>query len=479
MEPDKPCVQSHACRTLRPLTAAATSAAGRRWNDAAMAAPRAILHVDMDAFYAAVEQRDRPELRGQPVIVGADPQGGRGRGVVATASYEARRFGVAARCPSPRPGGSARTASTCRPDMEKYARGLRRGDGDPAALHRLRGARLDRRGVPRRHGAAGAPLGDGETRSRAQLKDAIRARDRRSPPRSASPPSKLVAKVASDMRKPDGLVVVPPGGEAAFLAPLPVRRLWGVGPKMEESLARLGVHTIGDAGARAIPRGSSGGSARTATTSCCSRAAIDDRPVVAEREEAKSIGQEHTFDADTADLARLRRTLLELADACRAPAARAHGLRGGRSRSSTATRLPHPDPGADRSPTPPTPATRSSRWPGACSRASTAAARCGCWGSTSPGSVAAQLGAVQRAAPSPSDRVRDAVDERFGDDALTRASLLVGRGPGVNPELMHPLAPAYSARWGQPCGEGAAPEYPARNGERGRGEGVAANPAFP
>ena len=134
-----------------------------------------------------------------------------------------------------------------------------------------------------------------------------------------------MAKVASDMRKPDGLVVVPPGTEAAFLAPLPVRRLWGVGPKMEEALARLGVVTIGDLAALDPARlerrlGTHGHDLQRLARG------EDDRDVVAEGAEAKSLGQEHTYDRDTADAARLRATLLALADGV-AGRLRAHGLR--------------------------------------------------------------------------------------------------------------------------------------------------------
>src|SRR5262249_40890440 len=127
-------------------------------------------------------------------------------------------------------------------------------------------------------------------------------------------PSKLLAKVASDIRKPDGLVVVAPGGEAAFLAPLPVRRLWGVGPRMEERLAKLGVQTIGALAALEPPSlerrlGTHGHDLLQLARG------IDEREVVADAEQAKSVGQEHTFGADTAERGVLRRTLLALCDA--------------------------------------------------------------------------------------------------------------------------------------------------------------------
>jgi nucleotidyltransferase/DNA polymerase involved in DNA repair len=214
-------------------------------------APRTILHVDMDAFYAAVEQRDRPELRGKPVIVGADPKGGRGRGVVSTASYEARRFGVASAMPISEAFRRCPKGIYLQPDMERYVRESSRimailerfsDRVEPVSIDE---AFLDATGSER-------ALGSGETIGR-NLKQAIRDETLLSASVGVAS-SKLVAKVASDVRKPDGLTVVAPGTEAAFLAPLPVRRLWGVGPKMEETLAKLGVTTIGELAALDAPR---------------------------------------------------------------------------------------------------------------------------------------------------------------------------------------------------------------------------------
>src|SRR6185503_16256470 len=138
-------------------------------------------------------------------------------------------------------------------------------------------------------------------------------------------PSKLVAKVASDIRKPDGLVVVAPGEEESFLAPLPVRRLWGVGPKMEETLLRLGVQTVGELAAldpALLERrlGTHGHDLQELARG------HDQRPVLGHPEEARSLGQEHTFGADTADPVVLRRTLLDLADEV-ARRLRSHGVR--------------------------------------------------------------------------------------------------------------------------------------------------------
>src|SRR5215510_3419126 len=168
-----------------------------------MAGPRSILHVDMDAFYAAIEQRDRPELRGKPVIVGADPRGGRGRGVVATASYEARRFGVASAMPISEAWRRCPQAAYVPPDMERYAavshqvREILRRFTDQVEPISIDEAFLDVT-------ASRRALGEGEAIARA-IKDAIRKELELSASVGMAS-SKLVAKIASDLRKPDGLV---------------------------------------------------------------------------------------------------------------------------------------------------------------------------------------------------------------------------------------------------------------------------------
>jgi DNA polymerase-4 len=283
---------------------------------------RSILHLDMDAFYAAVEQRDHPELRGRPVIVGADPRGGLGRGVVSTASYEARRFGVGSAMPISRAYKLCPQGVFVPVDMDRYGRvsdelmailGRYTDLVEPVSIDE---AFLDVTGSRR---AFGPPL-----EMARQMKAAIVAELRLTASVGLAT-SKLVAKVASDLRKPDGLVVVPPGGEADFLAPLPVRRLWGVGPKMEEALLRLGIQTIGEVAALDPSRlarriGTHGHDLQRLARG------EDDRPVVADAGAQKSLGQEHTFGEDTADLDRLRRTLLELSDLV-AARLRSQGLR--------------------------------------------------------------------------------------------------------------------------------------------------------
>ena len=282
-------------------------------------ASRVILHVDMDAFYASVEQRDRPEVRGRPVVVGADP---RGRGVVSAASYEARRFGIHSAMPIGRAYRLCPTAAFLPVDMDKYARESERimailGDFTPLVEPlSLDEAFLDVTGSRALHGTG------------VEIARRIKARIRDEVGLTASAgvaPNKFVAKIASDLEKPDGLVVVDPGQEAAFLRDLPLRRLWGVGPAAEQELAALGVRTIGDLvrlgrGRLEARLGASGAHLFELAQG------IDERPVVPWHD-PKSIGAEETFGRDTRDVGLLRATLLAQADRVAAEL-RAAGLRG-------------------------------------------------------------------------------------------------------------------------------------------------------
>ncbi len=251
---------------------------------------RTILHADMDAFFAAVEQRDRPELRGKPVIVGGDGP----RSVVSTCSYEARRFGVR----SAMPGTTARRLcpqGIFLPVRSEVYGGVSRQI--QAVFHRytplfeplsLDEAFLDVTG------SAGL-FGDGEAIARA-----IKADVRKETQLTISvgvAPCKYVAKVASDLDKPDGLVVVREAGVKDFLAPLAVSHLWGAGKGMQERLARTGFTTIGD-----VQKRSSDdlkrllGNAAGAHFHNLSRG-LDDRPVITGRP-AKSVSHENTFGTD-------------------------------------------------------------------------------------------------------------------------------------------------------------------------------------
>src|SRR6058998_1071421 len=203
---------------------------------------RTILHVDMDAFYAAIEQRDHPQFRGKPVIVGADPKNGLGRGIVATCSYEARKFGVHSAQPISKAWRLCPQGIYVRPDMAKYARvserimSLLMEFSDLVEQVSIDEAFLDVTGSRELYGS-------GEEIAR-KIKSRIYG-DQRLTASVGVAGNKFVAKVASDLEKPDGLVIVPPGKEKGFLRPLPVSRLWGVGPKTESSLLKMGIERIG------------------------------------------------------------------------------------------------------------------------------------------------------------------------------------------------------------------------------------------
>jgi len=268
-----------------------------------------ILHVDMDAFFAAVEQRDHPEFRGKPVIVGSDPKGGKGRGIVATCSYEARKFGVHSAQPISQAWRCCPQGIYVRPGMEKYARASERIMSilleftDMVEQVSIDEAFLDVTGSRRL-------LGSG-----VEIARKIKARiveDQRLTASVGVAANKFVAKVASDLQKPDGLVVVDPGKEEEFLAPLPIGRLWGVGAKTEALLARLGLRCIGVVArfdhAELVRRFGKGGAHLWQLAR-----GVDDRKVSPE-EGFKSIGHETTFERDTDDRQLLHDTMLELAE---------------------------------------------------------------------------------------------------------------------------------------------------------------------
>jgi DNA polymerase-4 len=252
-------------------------------------APRAILHVDMDAFYASVEQRDAPALRGRPVIVGGHAR----RGVVLAASYEVRPFGVRSAMPMARALTLAPDAVVVSPRHDVYADVSARvfdilGSVTPLVEPlSLDEAFLD---VTASRTLFGAPA-EIARRLRARIADEVGL-----PASAGIAGVKLVAKIASDMAKPNGQLEVPPDGGPAFLAPLPVSRLWGVGPKSARALAMMGFETVGDL-ARADPDALARRLGPSGQALWEQANAIDPRPVVPDRD-AKSIGAEDTFDED-------------------------------------------------------------------------------------------------------------------------------------------------------------------------------------
>ena len=294
-----------------------------------MAQQRVIAHVDLDAFFVAVEQARRPELRGAPVIVGGDPDG---RGVVATASYEARVYGIYS-------GIALATARRLCPHAIFLRGDYREYERVSHAFHRilrdysplvepggLDEAYLDLAGcgpvvAARCHVPATLPI---EELAVAAGED-IRRRVREELGLAASvgiASGRSLAKIASDAAKPDGLLLVPAGTEAAFLAPRPVRHLPGLGPKAEEELRRLGIRTLGQLAALSEAR--LGALFGAWGPSLGQRArGIDPTPVADGRGEAKSISREGTYAHDITDRAVLRASLRGYAESVGADLRRA------------------------------------------------------------------------------------------------------------------------------------------------------------
>jgi DNA polymerase-4 len=278
-----------------------------------------VLHVDMDAFYASVELRERPELRGKPVIVG----GGQNRGVVLSATYEARAFGVTSAMPMSRARRLCPQAVVVQPQHRLYA------EASAAVMEVFRSvtplveplsldeAFLDVRGATRRFGGARV-IGEW-VRATVEDEQGITCS-------VGVAPSKFVAKLASAHCKPDGLLVVPADGVVAFLHPLPVAALWGVGDKTEEVLGKLGLKTVGDLASTPLSTLQRAlGQAAGAHLSALAWGR-DERTVVASEPE-KSVGAEETFGTDVDDPSVVRRELLRLSERT-AARLRAQGMAG-------------------------------------------------------------------------------------------------------------------------------------------------------
>jgi len=205
--------------------------------------PRVILHVDMDAFYASAETQKNPEIAGLPIIVGADPKGGKGRGVVAGCSYEARRFGVHSAQPISRAYRLCPQAVYLRPNFALYE------EVSARIMDILRefSEKLEPMGLDEAFLDLSEKVADFEEAASVakKIKEEIKAREGLTASIGVAP-NKAIAKIASDYQKPDGLTVVTPGEALSFLQPLPVSRISGVGRKSAEILGKVGVKTIGD-----------------------------------------------------------------------------------------------------------------------------------------------------------------------------------------------------------------------------------------
>src|SRR5450631_571070 len=265
---------------------------------------RAILHIDMDAFYASVEERDRPELKGKPLIVG-----GSGRGVVAAANYAVRRFGVRSAMPMGEALRRCPEAICVQPRMARYKEVSERVF---AIFHEFTPlveglsvdeAFLDVTSSQRLLG--GAVTIGGEIRRRIAGQTGLTAS-------VGIAPNKLLAKIASDLNKPDGMCRIDAGNLRETLDPLPIHKLFGVGQRTLPNVLAAGIRTFGDARVAADEMlwrafGKHGKSMRDRASG------LDDRPVEADREE-KSISAEETFDTDIRAATELRSQLVHLAD---------------------------------------------------------------------------------------------------------------------------------------------------------------------
>lgn len=268
-------------------------------------AARRILHCDMDCFYAAVHMRDDPALAGRPVVIGGRPES---RGVVAAASYEARAFGIRSAMPASRACQLCREAVFLPPDFARY----RRESEAIQAIFRAFTPHVQVVSIDEAYLDVSdhlEPWGSATAVARA-IRERVRG-ERRLTVSVGVGPSKLVAKIASDFYKPDGLTVVPPPKVQAFLDPLPVRRLPGVGPATEERLVALGLETIAQLRAvseeELVQRFGKHGRALAAYAR-----GIDDRPLDLESRR-KSLSSEETYPEDLRLLPEMHEALDRLA----------------------------------------------------------------------------------------------------------------------------------------------------------------------
>lgn len=270
-----------------------------------------IFHLDMDAFYASIEQRDDPSLRGKPVIVGGSPER---RGVVCAASYEARRFGVRSAMPSSTAGRLCPQGIFIPPRMDAYREESRR----IMALIAATGATVEQISIDEAYLELSGLFPEGEShdaalRAALPLARNIKVQIRTERQLTASigiAANKFLAKLASDLEKPDGLTLIPEANKAELLRDLPVRKIHGVGSATEKALHTAGIFTIGDL--QTHP-----GDLRAVVGSFSQRLRAfafgqDDRPLEL-GDEIKSISSEETFERDTQDRTQLRRCLWDQA----------------------------------------------------------------------------------------------------------------------------------------------------------------------
>ncbi|MEJ2671516.1 MAG: DNA polymerase IV [Deltaproteobacteria bacterium] len=265
---------------------------------------RIIGHLDMDAFFAAIEERDHPEFKGQPLVVGADPAGGRGRGVVSTANYSARLYGIHSAMPISKAWQLAEAARRRGQPATVFTRGnyprYREVSGRIMAILHHYAPVVESAGIDEAY----FDLSFTGTFARAvkvarQIKAEILAKEKLTASVGIGP-NKLIAKIASDFQKPDGLTVVTPEEAEDFLAPLAVRKIPGIGPKTEKYLARLGLKTVQDL-KKFSPAELEAQFGSWGPSLYDRLRGRHDSPLVTERE-PKSVGEQETFAQDMKDL---------------------------------------------------------------------------------------------------------------------------------------------------------------------------------
>jgi DNA polymerase IV (DinB-like DNA polymerase) len=267
------------------------------------------MHIDMDAFYSSVEQRENPTVKGKPVIVGADPKGGKGRGVVAGCSYEARKYGVHSAQPISQAYRLCPEGVYLRPNYKLYDETseqivqILRSFAERVEQISIDEAFMDLTGKAEGFDEAKVLAGKikQEIKDKAQLTCSV-----------GIAPNKSVAKIASDFRKPDGLTIVPPERVREFLAPLPVNKISGIGRKSTEVLKEMGVNSIGDLASSHLSKLTEVfGKYGTRIWQIAN--GIDEEEVITTYS-IKSISSETTFDEDVADLGRVMEAFHSMID---------------------------------------------------------------------------------------------------------------------------------------------------------------------
>jgi DNA polymerase IV (DinB-like DNA polymerase) len=275
---------------------------------------RIIGHLDMDAFFAAIEERDHPELKGRPLVVGADPAGGQGRGVVSTANYPARVYGIHSAMPISKAWQLAEAARRRGQPATVFVRGSHRKYGEVsgrimAILHHYAPV-VEEASIDEAYFDLSFTGSYDRAASLArQIKAAILGQERLTASIGIGP-NKMVAKIASDFQKPDGLTLVTPEEAEAFLAPMAVRKIPGIGPKTEQTLARLGVRTVKDL-KRFTPEELQEKFGKWGPSLYERIRGRHDSPLVTEWE-PKSVGEQETFVQDSRDLEFIFSRLWEL-----------------------------------------------------------------------------------------------------------------------------------------------------------------------